>query len=57
MKDFLKVMKKKVKLIAVKVIGGVKEFSIQMEVSKFIFKFNIGAIPSISVSKRMCDFK
>ena len=50
---FLDVMKKKIKSIAVKVIGGVKKF-LTKKVSN-LFKF-LGAIPSISVSKRI-DFK
>jgi hypothetical protein len=50
---FLDVMKKKVKSIAVKVIGGVRNF-LTKKVSN-LFKF-LGAIPSISVSKRI-DFK
>ena len=49
----LDVMKKKVKSIASKVISGVKNF-LTKKVSN-LFKF-LGAIPSISVSKRI-DFK
>jgi hypothetical protein len=50
---FLDRMKKKVKSIASKVIGGVKNF-LTKKVSN-LFKF-LGAIPSISVSKRI-NFK
>ena len=50
---FLDVMKKKVKSIALRAIGGVRNF-LTKKVSN-LFKF-LGAIPSISVSKRI-DFK